>query len=168
MFRRVEVWRPIAGMTPSQLHEAKRVVDICGVLNALIDVDEKFIDLDDLVVNAGLNALCSQAFDGSGARLAAFTYGAIGTDGTAPSAAQTGLLAQVMTRIAATYGKDAGVGECSVDITFNIDGTYGLQECGLFNAASGVTMYCRDTYAVKNVVLNDTVKLYYTPKFQVP
>lgn len=143
--RRIEIWRK----------------------GKLADVDEKLLDFDDLVVDAGLNALCGQAFDGSGSRPAVFNYVAIGTDGTTPSASQTALGAEVM-RVQGTYTKDANVGECSMDATFNIANTYALQECGLFNASSGGTMYCRDTYTTKNVQNGDTVKVYYTPKFQVP
>jgi hypothetical protein len=145
MQRRVEVWRN----------------------NTLIDADEKFIDFSDLVVDAGLNALCGQAFDGSGSRPAVFNYVAIGTDGTTPANTQTALGAEVM-RVQGTYSKDANVGECSMDATFNITATYALQECGLFNVSSNGTMYCRDIYNTKNVQNGDTVKVYYTPKFQRP
>ena len=145
MQRRIEIWRN----------------------GKLIDVDNKLIDFGDLVVGAGLNALCGQAFDGSGSRPAVFNYVAIGTDGTAPASGQTALVAESM-RVQGTYAKDAGVGECSMDATFNITSTLALQECGLFNASSGGTMYCRDTYTTKNVVSGDTVKVYYTPKFQTP
>jgi len=142
MQRRIEIWRN----------------------GKLIDVDEKFLDFKDLVVNAGLNDLCAKVF---GTPTNIFDYVAIGTDGTAPAAAQTALLAEVM-RVQGTYSKDAGVGECSMDATFNITSTYALQECGLLNAAAAGTMYCRDTYTTKNVIDGDTVKVYYTPKFQVP
>ncbi|MEM3623439.1 MAG: hypothetical protein QXR76_06705 [Candidatus Bathyarchaeia archaeon] len=145
MCRRIEIWRN----------------------GKLIDMDEKELDFNDLVVDAGLNALCGQAFDGSGSRPAVFNYVAIGTDGTAPAATQTALGAEVM-RVQGTYSKDANVGECSMDATFNITNTYALNECGLFNASSGGTMYCRDTYTTKNVVNGDQVKIYYTPKFQRP
>ncbi|MDH7477092.1 MAG: hypothetical protein QHH17_01775 [Candidatus Bathyarchaeota archaeon] len=133
----------------------------------LIDVDEKLLNFEDLVVDGGLDALCGQAFDRSANRPAVFDYCAIGTDGTIPSASQTALGNEVM-RVQATYSKDANTGECSVDATFNITSTYALQECGLFNASSGGTMYCRDTYTTKNVQNGDTVKVYYTPKFQRP
>ena len=43
-----------------------------------------------------------------------------------------------------------------------------LRECGIFNASAGGTMYCRDTYTTKNVENGDTVKVYYTGKFQRP
>jgi len=145
MLRRIEIWRN----------------------GKLIDVDEKVVDFDDLVVDAGLNALCGTTFDGSASRPAAFTYVAIGTDGTAPAASQTALGAEVM-RVQATYSKDANTGECSIDAIFNITGTYALQECGIFNASTGGTMYCRDTYPTKNVVSGDTVKIFYTGKFQRP
>jgi hypothetical protein len=145
MQRRVEVWRN----------------------DALIDVDKRLLDFEDLVVDGGLNALCGQAFDGSGSRPAVFNYVAIGTDGTSPSSSQTALGAEVM-RVQGAYSKDANTGECSMDATFNITSTYALQECGLFNASSGGTMYCRDTYTTKNVQSGDTVKVYYTPKFQRP
>jgi hypothetical protein len=143
--RRIEVWRN----------------------GELIDVDERLLDFNDLVVDGGLDALCGQAFDGSGSRPAVFNYVAIGTDGTAPSASQTALGAEVM-RVQGTYSKDANTGECSMDATFNITSTYALQECGLFNASTGGTMYCRDTYTTKNVQNGDTVKVYYTAKFERP
>jgi hypothetical protein len=145
MHRRMEVWRN----------------------GKLIHVDEKLLDFEDLVVDGGLNALCGQAFDGSGSRPAVFNYVAIGTDGTTPGASQTALGAEVM-RVQGTYSKDANTGECSMDATFNITSTYALNECGLFNASTGGTMYCRDTYTTKNVQNGDTVKVYYTPKFQRP
>jgi hypothetical protein len=143
--RRVEVWRN----------------------GELIDVNQKDLDFEDLVVDGGLNALCGQAFDGSGSRPAVFNYVAIGTDGTSPSASQTALGAEVM-RVQGTYSKDPSTGECSIDATFNITSTYALNECGLFNASTGGTMYCRDTYTTKNVVSGDTVKVYYTAKFHRP
>ena len=142
MLRTVEVWRN----------------------GKLIEKDEKLIDL---VVNAGLNALCGQAFDVSGSRPAVFNYVAIGTGTGSPAAGDTELEAEVM-RVTGTYAKDAPVGEASMDGTFNITATLALTECALLNAASEGTMYCRDTYIVKNVGDGDTVNVYYTPKFQVP
>ena len=71
-------------------------------------------------------------------------------------------------RVEGTYAKDGAVGECSMDATFDIVATLALTECGLLNADSSGTLYCRDTYTVKNVVPGDTVKVYYTPRFQVP
>ena len=167
MHRRLEVWRPINNLTPAQMKDAKAFRIFGGVEKALINVDERELDFKDLVVDGGLNALCGQAFDSSGSRPAVFNYVAIGTDGTAPGNTQTALLAEVM-RVSGTYAKDAGVGECSMDATFDITATYALQECGLFNDPTAGTMYGRDTYTTKNVESGDTVKVYYTPKFQRP
>jgi len=139
--RRIEVWRN----------------------GELIEVDEGILDM---VVDAGLNFLCDSTSKGTG-RPAVMDYVAIGTDGTAPAAGNTALGAEVM-RVQATYTKDAATGEASVDATFNITATYALQECGIFNASTGGTMLCRDTYTTKNVVSGDTVKVYYTEKFQRP
>jgi len=143
--RRIEVWRN----------------------GKLIDVDEGDCRLDDYLVNAGLDAMCGCVFDGSGNRPSAFKYVAIGTNGDPPSAGQTALGNEVM-RVDATYTKDAETGQCSVDATFSITGTYGLMECGIFNQPSGGTMLCRDVFAVKNVIAGDFVKIYYTPVFQRP
>jgi hypothetical protein len=119
-----------------------------------------------LVVDGGLQGACECIFK-SASRPAVFDYVAIGTDGTAPAASQTALLAESM-RVQGTYSNDATDGECSMDATFDITQTLALQECGLLNAAAAGTMYCRDTYTTKNVESGDTVKVYYTPKFQRP
>jgi len=165
--RHVEVWRPVERLTEDETRTAQDVAEVNGVQMALVEADDRLLDFDDLVVDAGLDALCGQAFDGSGGRPAPFSYVAVGTDGTTPSAGQSALGAESM-RAQAAYSKDPATGECSVDATFNIVSTLALQECGLFNAGSAGTMYCRDTYPTKNVVSGDTVKIYYTPKFQRP
>ena len=145
MTRRIEIWRK----------------------GKLVDIDEHVIDMSDLVVNAGLNALCGQAFDVSGSRPAVFNSVAIGEGANATTASDVTLQSEVM-RVQGAYTKDAGVGECSMDATFNITSTYALNEVGILNASSNGTLYCRDIYTTKNVVSGDTVKVYYTPKYQVP
>jgi hypothetical protein len=167
MHRRLEVWRPLNKLTPTQMKDAKAFGIFGGIEKALIDVDEKFTDFKDLVVTAGLNALCGQAFDVSGSRPAVFNYVAIGEDDTAPAAGNTGLGTESYRELG-TYAKDGPTGECSMDAEFSIDATKALNECGLLNAASAGTLYCRDTYTTKNVISGDTVKVYYTPKFQIP
>jgi hypothetical protein len=163
MTRRIEVWRPVSSLTPAELKRAFMVAVVEGERKALIDVDEKL--MEDLLTDVGLNALCGQAFDSSGSRPAVFNYCAIGTSSQTPANGDTALIAESM-RVQGTYTKDGATGECSMDATFNIVATLALQECGLLNAASVGIIYCRDTYAVKNVVSGDTVKVYYTPKHQ--
>jgi len=127
----------------------------------LIDIDEKPIDL---VVNDGLDALCGCAFDASASRPAAFQYIALGTVSTAPSATDSALGGEVM-RTIATYTKASEVGACTLTASFDITASYSLCECGIFNASSGGTLYCRDTFATRNVVSGDVVKVYYTGSF---
>lgn len=178
--RRFEIWRPVKNLTPQQKAEAKQIQlfpdrSFLGRLlrrkipKALIDVDVKTFDLEDLVVDGGLNGLCGVAFDESGSRPAVFNYGAIGTNiGTGPANDDTALGAEYM-RVKGTYTKDAATGECSMDTTFNIDATKTINECGLLNAPSGGTLYCHDKIdPAKPVQDGDTINLYYTPKFQRP
>lgn len=124
---------------------------------------DREVKAHDLVVNSGLNLLCDVVGD-LGGQEAALGWTAIGTDGTAPAAAQTALLAEVM-RVSNSYSKDGPVGEASLDAVFNIVATYALLECGLLNAAAAGIMYCRDIYTVKNVESGDTVNVNYTITF---
>ena len=124
---------------------------------------EREVKKHDLVVNAGLDFLCDVAGD-FGAQEAAMGWTAIGTDNTAPAAAQTALLAEVL-RQANSYSKDGPVGEASIDTSFAIGATFALNECALLNAAAAGIMYCRDTYTTKNVESGDTVNVNYTITF---
>jgi len=155
--RKIELWRPVENCTPKQLKRARMIKN--G--KALIEVD---IVIKDLVVDAGLDACCGCVFDGSADRPAAFTYIAIGTGGTAPTSTDTALEAEVM-REAATYTKTGNTGECTIEATFNFTASYGIQESGIFNASSGGTMMCRDTFPVKNVESGDQLTITYTATF---
>jgi hypothetical protein len=163
--RKLEHWRPIKNLSLADAAKSLALRKVHGVLMALISEDTKLFSMNDLVTDDGLNALCGQAFDGSGSRPAVFKYVAIGTDATAPANDDTELGAEVM-RVQGTYAKDPGTGECSMDAEFIIDGTYALAECGCLNAASEGTLLAHDTYPIKNVVLNDVIRIYYTGKFQ--
>lgn len=161
MHRRIEHWRPLFKLeAQGQLGKAHEMQIIRGIRMGLIDIDEKLLDFLDMVVDGGLDALCSVAFDSSGSREAAFEFIGLGTNNTAPAATQTSLQSPVMNRVTATYGKDSPTGECSLDAEFSIDGTYALNECGAFNELTGGDMYCRDTFTTKNVESGDTVKAF--------
>ena len=117
---------------------------------------------EDLLVNAGLNYLCEIL--GNSTQPAEMGFTAIGEDDTAPAAAQTALLGEVM-RMANGYTKDGPVGEASLDASFSIDATYALNECGLFNDVAAGDMYCRDTFTTRNVISGDTVNVNYSLVF---
>jgi len=125
----------------------------------LIGYEEKD---SDIVVNDGLDYLCDAV--GNPTYPGRMGYTAIGTDPTAPSPTDTALGAEVM-RTSNTYSKDVPVGEASLDAEFTIDATYDLNECALFNADVGGTMFCRDTYSTRSVVAGDIVRIYYTLSF---
>ena len=61
MERRLEVWRPVENCTPDQLKDAKTFKIFGGIEKALIDIDVKTFDLNDLVVDDGLQATCECA-----------------------------------------------------------------------------------------------------------
>lgn len=133
----------------------------------LIGEEEK---KSDLVTDDGLDYLCEVA--GNPTQPTAMKYTAIGTDSTAASSNQSGLVAEVM-RVANAYSGDVAVGEASLDATFAIVASgYSLNETGLFNS-SGVDqsaiMYCRDVFATtRNVISGDTLFIYYTADFSRP
>ena len=116
----------------------------------------------DLVVNSGLD-LCIESLGNSASRPACISHIAIGTDNAAPTASDTALGNEVM-REAATYTK-TGTGQAKFEATFNITGSYTLQEAGLFNAGSGGAMFCRDTFPARTVQDGDTVQVIYTVSF---
>ena len=117
----------------------------------------------DLVVDSGLD-LCIESLGKSGAdRPAAISHIAIGEDGSAPTASDTALGNEVM-REEATYTK-TGTGQGRWEAAFSITGSYTLREAGLFNASSGGTMFCRDTFSERTVESGDEVTVIYTVSF---
>ena len=133
----------------------------------LIGEEEK---KSDLVLDDGLDYLCEVA--GNPTQPVAMKHTGIGTDNTAASSNQSGLIAEVM-RVTNSYSKDAPVGEASLDATFSIVVSgYSLNETGLFNvsgAGQSAICYCRDVFATtRNVISGDTIYIYYTADFSRP
>ena len=161
---KLEQWRPIENLQSGDEARIRmvRITPLKGA-EALIDSEEKE---SDVVLNNGLDGLCSLL--GAASPIPNFKWTAVGTDATAAARNQSNLIAEVM-RVAATYAKDAPVGDASLDSVFNIAVSgYALNEISLANI-SGVNVsaihYCRDTYATKNVISGDTVNSYYTASF---
>lgn len=163
----VEHWRPVENLQLRDKPLRYRFKEGVG-LEALL---EREVKESDVVLNLGLDQLCALAFEsgaGVGGISGKFNWAGIGEDATAAARNQSGLISESM-RVPATYAKDAGTGDCSVDAVFSIAVSgRALQECGLVNvsgsAQSGL-WYCRDTYTTKNTVSGDTVNLYYTASF---
>ena len=130
--------------------------------------DGKLIEVrefDNMVVNAGLAAIAGCILlDVATNR---FDYIALGTDGTAPSATQTALLAETHrqagtgTRVTTSNPNDTA----QLSTTFTFGGSYGLQESGVFNASSDGDMLCRQTFSVLNVQNNDQLTVTWKVQF---
>ena len=114
--------------------------------------------IKNLIVNAG-KAQVAGLINGSVS--GAFTYVAIGTGTTAPSASDTALENEVM-RVSATVGRTTTSvtnDTATWDATFNITASYAITEAGIFNASSGGTMLARQTFSALNLSSGDTLKI---------
>lgn len=117
-----------------------------------------------LVVTTG-KALSAQLLGAIGTPTA-ITHIAVGTGTTSPVAGDTTLETEITT---------SGLGRASATIsnvtttttndtmqavkTFSVTGTQAVTESGLFNAVSGGTMLCRQTFSAINVVNGDTLQI---------
>lgn len=93
-----------------------------------------------------------------------FTYIAAGSGSTAESADQTALITEHtsggLARAAATCTTNAGVASWVVEMTNTSGGILYIREVGLFNAASGGTMYLRHVYTADQAIKNgETVRI---------
>jgi hypothetical protein len=104
----------------------------------------------------------------NGTRTGAFTYLAIGTSGTAASAANTGLLAELaggMARASATCTQittDVTNDTARLVHTFNATASYTVQEAGIFDTpTSGGRILARGTFTGKAMSSGDTLTVTY-------
>lgn len=116
-------------------------------------------DIDNLVVDTGLDYIASRMKD---ATATAMTHMALGSGTTAAAAGDTDL------------GSILGSRELldSTTVTDNTiqyvasfeagDGTGAVTECGLFNASTGGTMLCRTVFSVVNKAADDTMSVTWT------
>ena len=115
-----------------------------------------------LITNVGKAAAASR-WNGDGGE-AAFTYLAVGTGTTSPSASDTALENEVA-RGAATVSRETTnvTNDTAVaTYTFSLSSSYAITEMGLFNASSGGTMAARNTFSAINV--DENVDLQVTHK----
>ena len=110
-------------------------------------------------------ALVAGRINGSGSPAAA-TYIAVGTGTTAFNAADTTLETEL-----ATSGLSRAAGSVSlvttdvtndtaqIVVTYTVSGTAAVTESGVFNASSGPTLLCRQTFSAINVVNGDSLQI---------
>lgn len=132
--------------------------------------DERHID--NLIVNAGIEAIASRIapHDGAINPSTPFNYIALGTGSTAVSAGQTALAAELTA--GAGYGRvqdaaaqyvTASGNKLIMSVTFPPgQGTGTLRESGVFNAATGGDMLARQTFAEIQKAASDTLTITWT------
>lgn len=118
-----------------------------------------------LVVGLDLLNFLSGSATGGYARVA---FSAIGTGVAAVVGSDDTALGSEVYRGTYTWAKDTPRGSASLDRVFTIGSTYAIRESGLFTGTAVTTkgtMYSRGTFAVRNVVADDTLTLNYTQGF---
>ena len=116
-------------------------------------------EVDNLVVNAGLEYIASRMKDASAT---AMTHMALGTNSQAAAAGQTALGAQAGSREAldsTTVTSNAVVYVASFEAG---DATGNIVEAGLFNASSGGTMLCRTVFGSVAKQADDSMTVTWT------
>jgi hypothetical protein len=117
-------------------------------------------EVDNLVVQSGLNFIASRMKD---ATANVMSHMSVGTTSTTPTLSDTALGSEVSgSRVALTSTVVSG-SNVTYTATFNPGvGTGALVEAGIFNAASSGTMLCRTTFAVINKNAADTLTISWT------
>jgi hypothetical protein len=111
-------------------------------------------DLKNLVVTVGKSLIASRLI---GVTDAVPTHMGVGTNATAPVAANTALGTQLV-RVATTPSRTNNV--VTFTSTFPAGtGTGAITEAGIFNAASAGTMLCRTTFGVVNKAAADALTI---------
>jgi len=115
-------------------------------------------DIENLVVNDGLNFICSRMKDTT---QAAMSHMAVGTNATAVAAGNTTLGTEVA-RVAIT-STTVSTNTTQYVATFAAGtGTGALVEAGILNASSSGDMLCHVTYAVINKAAADSMVITWT------
>ncbi|MFM0095685.1 hypothetical protein PQQ87_08730 [Paraburkholderia nemoris] len=144
--------------------EANSKAHVHGALTLILkreDGSNEVIHKDNIIVQNGFDFICD-AIGNAGSRPACMGYIALGTGTATPAAGDTALGTEV-SRLAATYAHTEGTQQFSFTATFNPGvATAALTEAGVFNAASGGTMFDHVSFPVVNKGANDTLTAVFT------
>jgi|13_taG_2_1085334.scaffolds.fasta_scaffold00627_11 hypothetical protein len=116
-------------------------------------------EIKNLIVNDGLNFICSRM---AGTSASVMSHMALGSGTTAPAAGQTDLVSILGSREAldsSTVSSNTITYVASFEAG---DGTGAVTEAGIFNASSGGDMLCRTTFSVVNKEADDTMSVTWT------
>jgi len=137
----------------------REMIKIYGVVEILHFRDGKLINkivANNLLTDVGLAQMAGLI---NGVVTTPFTYVAVGTGTTAPSATDTALVSEVM-RVSATVSRtttSVSNDTATWSATFNFTASYALSEAGIFDASTGGNMLSRVTYPTLNVVSGDSL-----------
>ena len=116
---------------------------------------------DNIIVNGGFDFV-ADAIGNSGSRPGVMGWIAVGTGTTAAASTQTALVTEIK-RNASTYAHTAGTKVFTFTASYAAgDATGALTEAGVFNAASGGTMFDRVVFPVVNKGADDSLTAVFT------
>jgi hypothetical protein len=116
-------------------------------------------EINNLVVSAGLEFICSRM---AGASASVMSHMALGSGTTAASAGQTDLVSILGSR-EALDSSTASSNTITYVSSFEAgEGTGAVTEAGVFNASSSGTMLCRTVFSVVNKEADDTMSVTWT------
>lgn len=115
--------------------------------------------INNLVVSAGLEFICSRM---AGASASVMSHMALGSGTTAASAGQTDLVSILGSREALDSSTASSNTIVYVSSFEAGEGTGAVTEAGVFNASSSGTMLCRTVFSVVNKEADDTMSVTWT------
>lgn len=125
-----------------------------------ISGQSKFIFIN-IIVNGGFDFV-ADAIGNSSSRPGVMGWIAVGTGTTAAASTQTALVTEIK-RNASTYAHTAGTKVFTFTASYAAgDATGALTEAGVFNAASGGTMFDRVVFPVVNKGADDSLTAVFT------
>ncbi len=116
-------------------------------------------EINNLVVSAGLEFICSRM---AGASASVMSHMALGSGTTAASAGQTDLVSVLGSREALDSSTASSNTVTYVSSFEAGEGTGAVTEAGVFNASSSGTMLCRTVFSVVNKEADDTMSVTWT------
>ncbi len=115
--------------------------------------------INNLVVSAGLDFICSRM---AGTSAAVMSHMALGSSTTAAAAGQADLVSVLGSREALDSSTASANTIVYVSSFEAGEGTGAVTEAGIFNAASSGAMLCRTVFAVVNKAVDDTMSVTWT------
>ena len=112
-----------------------------------------------LVVNSGLQFICSRMVSGSDG---AMSHMGVGSNSSTPTSADASLQAQVGTRASLDIANASGATVLYRGVFEASQSVGTLREAGIFNAASGGTMLCRAVFPAIEKSSDDTLVIRWT------